>query len=249
MTVVFVHGVPETSAVWGPLLAELDRDDVVTLSPPGFGAPVPDGFEPTSDAYRDWLVAELEHLAADGPVDLVGHDWGAGHGLRAATARPDLVRRFVTDIAGTGDPSYEWHDVARIWQTEGAGEEFVGAVAAASVDVRAAMLADAGMPADVARACAEAGGETMGRCILGLYRSAKQPRMTLMADAFRELGSRKPETLVIVADQDHFIGGANRTRRVAEGWHAATIELHGLGHWWMLEDPRRSAAALAHFLT
>jgi pimeloyl-ACP methyl ester carboxylesterase len=54
---LFVHGNPETSAVWGPLLGELGRDDVVCLSPPGFGAPLPRGFEPTMTGYRDWLIA------------------------------------------------------------------------------------------------------------------------------------------------------------------------------------------------
>jgi pimeloyl-ACP methyl ester carboxylesterase len=76
MTVVFVHGNPETDAVWQPLIGELRRDDVVCLSPPGFGAPVPDGFGATYLEYRDWLVGELERF--DDPVDLVGHDWGGG---------------------------------------------------------------------------------------------------------------------------------------------------------------------------
>jgi pimeloyl-ACP methyl ester carboxylesterase len=47
MGVVLVHGNPETAAVWEPLRAALGRDDVVCLSPPGFGAPVPDGWEAT----------------------------------------------------------------------------------------------------------------------------------------------------------------------------------------------------------
>ncbi len=73
---VFVHGNPETPAIWGPLLAELQHPDVVTLSPPGFGAPVAEGFGATADEYVAWLASELEKQA--GPVDLVGHDWGAG---------------------------------------------------------------------------------------------------------------------------------------------------------------------------
>ena len=35
MTAVFVHGVPETPAVWRGLLAALDRPDSVVLSLPG----------------------------------------------------------------------------------------------------------------------------------------------------------------------------------------------------------------------
>jgi pimeloyl-ACP methyl ester carboxylesterase len=245
MTVVFVHGVPETAAIWDPLIAELGRNDVVALSPPGFGAPVPNGFTATSDGYADWLVGELEQL--DGPVELVGHDWGGGHALRAVTRRPDLVRRFVTDIAGTADMRYEWHDMARVWQTPGDGEAFVGAMAAMPVDDRAGRLAAAGMTETAARACAEANDETMGACILSLYRSAVQPHMTLWGDQFTALEER-PETLVVIAHDDHYTGGPDMARRVAERWGAQVAELEGLGHWWMMQDPKRSADALRDFL-
>jgi pimeloyl-ACP methyl ester carboxylesterase len=245
MTVVFVHGVPETAAIWGPLLDELGRTDAVTLSPPGFGAPVPDGFEPTSDGYRDWLIAELERL--DAPVDLVGHDWGAGHALRAATARPDLVRRLVTDIAGTADRRYEWHDMAQVWQTEGDGEAFVQAVASMPIDDRIPKLVDAGMTEAVARSCAEANGEAMGACILALYRSAVQPNMALWGNQFAETSDR-PDTLVVIARDDHYTGGPDMARRVAEKWGASIAELDGVGHWWMMQDPPRGADVIRQFL-
>ena len=56
MTVVLVHGNPETEAIWNPLVDALGRDDVVRVSPPGFGAPLPDDFPATCLAYREWLV-------------------------------------------------------------------------------------------------------------------------------------------------------------------------------------------------
>lgn len=245
MTLVFVHGVPETAAIWDPLLAELGRDDVVTLSPPGFGAPVSDGFEATSDAYAEWLVGELDQL--DGPVDLVGHDWGGGHAMRAATSRPHLVRKFVTDIAGTADMKYVWHDMAQVWQTPDEGEAFVQAMAAMPVDDRVPMLIDAGMTETGARACAEANGDVMGACILSLYRSAVQPHMTLWGDQFAALDQR-PDTLVVIAHDDHYTGGPDMARRVAQKWGAAVAELDGLGHWWMMQDPARGAATLNAFL-
>ena len=31
--------------------------------------------------YRDWLERELGGI--DGPIDLVGHDWGGGHVVNA----------------------------------------------------------------------------------------------------------------------------------------------------------------------
>ena len=131
--IVFVHGNPETTAIWDPLIAALcepsessnertmqfKRDDVVALSPPGFGAPAPDGWGATSDEYLAWLIGEVEQL--DGPIDLVGHDWGGGHVQRLAATRPDLIRSWVTDIAGCADPEYVWHDMAQVWQTPGDG--------------------------------------------------------------------------------------------------------------------------------
>ena len=37
MPAVFVHGNPETPAIWDQLFAHLTRKDVIALSPPGFG--------------------------------------------------------------------------------------------------------------------------------------------------------------------------------------------------------------------
>ena len=92
MTVVLVHGNPETDAIWGPLVDALWRDDVVRPSPPGFGAPLPDDFPATYLAYRDWLEGELERI--DEPVDVVGHDWGGGHVMNLVMHRPELVRQL-----------------------------------------------------------------------------------------------------------------------------------------------------------
>lgn len=245
MTVVFVHGVPEVAAIWDGLLAALGRDDAMTLSPPGFGAPLPDGFDTTSDGYRDWLVAELGRFAE--PVDLVGHDWGGGHVMRAATARPDLVRSLVTDIAGIGHPDYAWHDLAQGWQTPGVGEDIVASMAAMSVDDRTGVLVGAGMTETAARACASADQDVMGRCILSLYRSAVQPNMTRWAEEFAATEGR-PRTLVVAAGEDAYVGGPAFAHDVAAGWGATVAELDGLGHWWMLQDPARSAAMLRDFL-
>ena len=106
MTAVFVHGNPETAAVWRPLIAELGRDDTYTLSPPGFGAPIPAGFGATSDDYVAWLAAELEAMSE--PVDLVGHDWGSNHVVRLSCQRPDLLRSWCGDTAGAFAPDYVW---------------------------------------------------------------------------------------------------------------------------------------------
>jgi pimeloyl-ACP methyl ester carboxylesterase len=100
---VFVHGGPETAAVWNPLLAELDRAGspragLICLSPPGFGAPLPTGFGATVGAYRDWLIGALETIGE--LVDLVGHDRGGAHVVNVAINRPDLLRSWPATSSG-----------------------------------------------------------------------------------------------------------------------------------------------------
>lgn len=242
---VLVHGNPETSAIWDPMIPLLDSTDVVTLSPPGFGAPVPEGFAATWDDYNAWLVGELESLG--GGVDLVGHDWGGGHVIRVAVERPDLIRSWAFDIAGCLAPDYVWHDMAQLWQTPGAGEEAVAAITGLPVEDRGVALEAAGMTLDAARAVAPQVDEAMGRCILSLYRSAAQPAL---ADFGARLGDAKARPgLVIIATEDVYTGGEQRARWSAEKAGAEVAVLEGLGHWWMVQDPKRGAAALNEFLS
>ena len=53
MTAVLVHGVPDTFHVWDAVRSHLSRTDVETPALPGFGCPVPDGFDCSKEAYAD----------------------------------------------------------------------------------------------------------------------------------------------------------------------------------------------------
>jgi pimeloyl-ACP methyl ester carboxylesterase len=246
MTAVFVHGNPETADVWGPLLAELRKlgyDDLVCLSPPGFGAPRPAGFGATVSEYRDWLIAELERF--DGPVDLVGHDWGGGHVVLVAMTRPDLLRSWVSDVVGLFEPDYVWHDLAQIWQTPGDGEAHVAELFGGRAEDRAETMVGFGMPREVASAIAPAQDAEMGRAVLDLYRSAAQPAM---AELGRDLPAAAARPgLHVVATGDPFAGDEDLRRRGSERAGATTTALDGVGHWWLAEDPAGGARALAEF--
>jgi pimeloyl-ACP methyl ester carboxylesterase len=243
MTVVLVHGNPETDAVWDPLVELLGRDDVVRLSPPGFGAPLPDGWPATYLDYRDWLERELTCFAR--PVDLVGHDWGGGHVLNLVMHRPELVRSWVSDVVGLFDPDYVWHDLAQVWQTPGDGEKLVDDMMGASLEEQAQRLMGLGLTPEVATKMAAGAGAEMGRAILLLYRSARQPAI---AQAGRDLekAAARPG-LSVLATEDHYVGSPAIRRRAAERAGARTEVLEGLGHWWMVQDPALSAAVLTRF--
>jgi pimeloyl-ACP methyl ester carboxylesterase len=243
VTVVLVHGNPETDAVWDPLADALGRNDVVRLSPPGFGAPLPSGFPATFLAYRDWLVDELAGI--DQPVDLVGHDWGGCHVVNAMMHRPDLVRSWASDTVGLFDPDYVWHDMAQAFQTPGVGEQLVEMTQDGSVEERAQQLVTFGIPPDVATSFAAAQGPEMSQAILAVYRSARQPAL---ADAGRALDNAAARPgLSLLATEDPFVGSDEIRRRAADRAGARTEVLDGLGHWWMVQDPARGAAALSRF--
>ena len=120
----------------------------------------------------------------------------------------------------------------------------ISAVAASAHD-RTAAFVEVGMTEEAARSCAEAATAEMGRCILALYRSAAQPKMAEWGDALAA-AERRP-ALVVIATEDHYTGGEALARRSAERFGAEVAVLEGLGHWWMLEDPARGAAALGSF--
>jgi len=244
MPIVLVHGNPETSAIWDDMRQHLGRDDVVALSPPGFGAAVPDGFGATSDDYVAWLATELEQIP--GPIDLVGHDWGGGHALRLVSVRPDLVRSWAMDIGGCFDPEYVWHERAQVWQTPGAGEEAIAQQLAIPLERLTEGYVRLGMSKQAAASCAAAFNPDMGRCILALYRSAAQPKMAEWAADLSAVRSRPG--LVIIATEDHYTGGEVLARRTAVRAGAQVAMLTGLGHWWMCQDPQRGADALRSFV-
>lgn len=243
----FVHGNPETADIWKPLVAELKLhgvDDVALLTPPGFGARPPKGWEATPAAYVEWLAGQLEELG--GNVDLVGHDWGAGHTFGLAATRPDLLRSYAADCGGLLHPDYVWHDAAQGWQTPDLGEQMMDGMLDAGADGLTAAYQGFGLSEDIARPMAEAFNGDMAHCILTLYRAAKQPHLKLLGD--RLAGADKRPALLIVPTEDPYVP-AELAMPVAERLGARTLQLEGLGHWWMVESPERAARGLLDFWT
>ena len=130
-------------------------------------------------------------------------------------------------------------------QTPGDGEQLVDTLLGGTVEDRTARLTTLGIPNDIATSLAAAQGPEMGRAILLLYRSARQPTMAEAGRALEEAAARPG--LSILATEDTYVGSEAIRRRAAERAGAQTEVLDGLGHWWMLQDPARGAAALTRF--
>ncbi len=233
MPAIFLHGVPDTFRVWDSVIEHTGRPDCLALALPGFDAPLPDGFTATKEAYVDWIVRELERQSE--PVDLVGHDWGCLFAARVASLRPDLLRTWA---AGNGPVSaeYEWHPLAKIFQTPGEGERFMDELDPARFT---AQLREAGVPEAFAAATAARVDAPMKQAILSLYRSAVhvghewQPALAHITATGLVLWGREDRACPV-----RFAGLLARdtgARRV--------LELP-TGHWFPLEAPQATAQAL-----
>lgn len=244
MTKVFVHGNPETSAIWKPVVELLnDRriKDIVLLSPPGFGSPTPKGWGATAREYTQWLADELKAIGGD--IDLVGHDWGAGHVFRVLAEYPGIVRSWAADCVGLMHSNYVWHDAAQGWQTPEVGEQMVQGMVDMDADTFVAAFGGLGFSEDIAREMKTGIDTEMARCILALYRDAAQPAMRALGSRFIE---QKPKRgLVIIAENDHFAGPHETHEEIAASVGAKVKHLEGCGHWWMLEKPEEAARMLA----
>ena len=238
---LFLHGVPDSPAIWRPLLAALDLGDTPVTVPalPGFTAPLPAGFAATKEAYADWAIGQAEALvAAHGPIDIVGHDWGALIAQRVAMLRPDLLRSWAISNAVI-DPDYRGHRVARIWNTPILGEIFMALSKPAKL---AEGLAAQGMPADIAREEAEQWtNKDKRRAILKLYRSAKG--LSFEHDWARDIGKLPARGALIWGADDPYVQLTVAQRFSANTGIPLTV-IDGAGHWAIAERPAEVAAAL-----
>ncbi len=135
--------------------------------------------------------------------------------------------------------------MAQVWQTPGAGEEAVAGMISSPLADRVAMFIAAGMTEEIAARVVSGFNADMARCILALYRDAAQP-------ALRELGKdlalmRERPGLVIIAENDHYVGTDAMHRQVAARANAQVSVLKQVGHWWMVQAPKAGAAMLNAF--
>ncbi len=243
MTVVFVHGVPETPSVWDRLRALLPEPSVA-LRLPGFGNARSEGMR-GKEEYATWLADALR--AVEGPVDIVGHDWGAHLTMRVVTAYDVPVRSWVSDVAHGWHPDYQWHQAATLWQKSPEGEESLAGLREAPTGSGRSfgdLLQPRGMSAELAREVDSVHDEGMSEAILALYRSA-WPNLHSDWGASVDGPTRAPG--LVLAPTGDPMAQAEHDRYVARRLGARFHELDGLTHYWMLQDPERAVDALRGF--
>jgi pimeloyl-ACP methyl ester carboxylesterase len=255
--VLLLHGVPQTARVWRPIAADLGRDRVA-LAPDLKGL----GESELRGPYDiDTLVAELAALVlheVDGPVDVVGHDWGGSLALALSAARPDLVRRLVVINA-----PFRSIDLRRAWHIPlfsmpllpnalftVAGRRIVNGM------FDYAWRASAPLPASDREFYVDAYSDPRRvAAMLSYYRSATGRRVRAAAQkAMRRerdvpAAPRPDAALVIWGAADPVLPLSIAEGIVADlGDNARLISLPGVGHFPVDEAPELVHDAVAEFL-
>ena len=119
--VVLVHGYPDTSRVWYPLIDELaDRYRVVAYDVRGMGgsgAPTTRRGGWRMERLTADFAAVVDEVSPDRPVHLVGHDWGSVQSWAFVTDETtrDRVASFTSISGPSLDLTARW--VRRAWRS------------------------------------------------------------------------------------------------------------------------------------
>jgi len=96
--VLLLHGFPDSSLGFRELCEALAAQGFRAIAPDlrGYGlSDKPEGLEPYRSSAVLEDIAALVRWAGDGPVNVVGHDWGGTLAYCFATQYPELTRKLV----------------------------------------------------------------------------------------------------------------------------------------------------------
>jgi haloacetate dehalogenase len=248
--VLLLHGVPQTSAMWGPVADELCRDRIV-LAPDlkGLGGSEARGPYDVATLAREMAALVLHEV--DGQVDVVGHDWGGVVALALAGVRPELVRRLVVINA-----PYRKVDMLRLWYAAAFSIPVVPEALFAATNGRVVermLAAGARLPMDVDRKnryVAAYDDPRRVKAMLSYYRAATRARLGALVGRHDRLPDAKPQSALVIwgaADpaMPLAIGEAVATNL---GTHTELVSLPGVGHFPVDEAPEVVTDLVATFL-
>ncbi len=241
--VLLVHGFPESSRMWEPLMAALSEAGRRCVAPDLYCLgdstdPGPATFERNLEA----LGALHEELDL-GRVAIIVHDWGGFIGLAWACEHPDLVSAMVISDTGFFSDG-RWHGMAKAMRGD-QGEALIGAL---DRDGFAGLLRVDG--AEFSEEDVDAYWQPFesGRArqaTLEFYRSMDFEKLAPYEGKLGDLGV---PTLLLWGAEDKFapIGGAHRFAKRIPG--AELVALEGVGHFVYDQERGATVAEVARFL-
>lgn len=242
--VLLLHGFPESSRMWAPLMDALSAAGRRCVAPDLYCLgesedPGPATFERNLEA-----LGELHDELDLGRVALVVHDWGGFVGLAWACEHPDQVSALVISDTGFFSDG-KWHGMAEGIRSE-QGEEIMAAV---DRDGFAALIRADGAPFSDEDVDAYWRPFTDGRgreATVEFYRSMDFEKLAQYEGKLAELDV---PTLLVWGTEDQFapIAGAHRFEHEIPGARLAAFE--GAGHFVFDQEPERTIREVVDFLS
>lgn len=245
--VLFLHGLPTSGRLFGPLAARLAaRRTCVVVDLPGFGrSPALAGGRLDPDA----IIAALEAERAARGIDawaIVGHDAGSALAVHYAAAHPAHVTALAL-LAPPLFPDLAPPPIMRLLRAPAVGPIVAPVVAAV---LRRALPRLLRRPDAAGRAAVAAFGQPF-RGLRGAQRLVRlarwgDPAVVLARTAGLLPALRRP-TLVVHAVHDRFVGPSHAARAAA-AIPGARLRRVDAGHLAPLDAPAALAKLLAAFL-
>ncbi len=241
-TLVLLHGLGGSGEDWKETARLLAKDfDVRALDLPGSAkGPRPaKGYEP--EPLAKWVLAEI----GDGPFLLAGHSIGGRVAGEVAALAPSRVRALAL-VSPLGSAPYgftdrlKWKAMSRRALIVSAPENSLRNAAGYGFAVKGA-----GRDGFVARSVAARTGRSAGDIVLSVERLV-DGLLAARPLAERLKGTSMP--LLLVTGAEDPLAPAEELRAILSVRKDATLlELPGIGHYALLEDPARLARALRDF--
>ena len=242
--VVLVHGFPESSRMWGPLMDALSAQGRRCVAPDLYCLGDSQDAGPATFERNLEALRELHGELGLGRVALVVHDWGAFIGLAWACENADLVSALVIADSGFFSDG-KWHGMAEAMRSP-QGEEIMAGI---DRDGFAGLIRADG--ADFSEEDVDAYwrpfAEGRGReATIEFYRSMDFEKLAPYDGKLSELGV---PTLLVWGTDDRFapIAGAHRFEREIPGSRLVAIE--GAGHFVFDQERERTVREVCTFLT
>jgi haloalkane dehalogenase len=242
--VVLVHGFPESSRMWVPLMEALADTGRRCVAPDlyGFGDSTGDGPQTFESNLAD--LGGLLGALDPGRLALVVHDWGGFIGLAWACEHPELIDSLVISDTGFFSDG-RWHGMAAAIR----GEHGDAIVAALDRNGFAGLLrsqaGDGFSDEDIAAYWAPFEQGRGRRATVDFYRSMEFEKLAPYDGRLGELGV---PTLLLWGADDEFapLAGAKRFEREIPG--STLVAVEGAGHFVFEQQPQRCIDEVVSFL-